>query len=45
ALHGVVRSTERRFPPTGRDTLRCLAARTALFLTWQRLRETGPAAD
>lgn len=45
ALRGVVRSSERRFSPTERDAIRYLAARTALFLGWQRLREAEPAAD
>ena len=43
ALGGDVRSEERRFAPTDRDTIRAVAARTALFLGWKRLRER--AAD
>jgi len=41
ALGGVVASTERRFPPTDRDSIRRVAARTALFLGWRRLRVLG----
>jgi nicotinamide mononucleotide (NMN) deamidase PncC len=37
---GTVQSTERRLPPVERDAIRCVAARTALFLCWQRLRES-----
>jgi nicotinamide-nucleotide amidase len=37
ALHGRVEACERRFPPAERDTVRCLAARTALYLGWRRL--------
>jgi nicotinamide-nucleotide amidase len=45
AFRGVVMSTERRFPPTDRESIRRQAARTALFLGWRRLREAGPAPD
>lgn len=41
SFRGDVRSAERRFAPVGRDAIRLLAARTALFLGWQRLRECG----
>jgi len=34
---GEVRSSERRLPPVDRDSIRRVAARTALFLAWQRL--------
>ena len=37
ALRGSVESTERRFPSSERDYIRRVAARTALFLGWQRL--------
>jgi nicotinamide-nucleotide amidase len=37
SLRGVVQSTERRFPPVDRDYIRRIAARTALFLGWQRV--------
>ena len=43
ALSGELRSEERRFAPTDRDAIRAVAARTALFLGWKRLRER--AAD
>jgi nicotinamide-nucleotide amidase len=43
-LDGVVRATERRFPPTDRDSIRRLAARTALHLGWRRLRASPPGA-
>jgi nicotinamide-nucleotide amidase len=43
AWRGEVQSHERRFAPVGRDSIRCLAARTALHLGWKRLSaELGP---
>lgn len=38
ALRGAVECSERRFPPTDRESIRRAAARTALFLGWRRLR-------
>jgi len=38
SLRGVLESSERRFPPVDREAIRLLAARTALFLGWKRLR-------
>lgn len=40
ARDGVVKSVERRLPPSDRDSIRRLAARTALYLGWRRL--AGP---
>jgi competence/damage-inducible protein CinA-like protein len=37
ALDGRVKSLERRLPPSDRDSIRRMAARTALFLGWKRL--------
>jgi nicotinamide-nucleotide amidase len=39
ALRGALRSEERRFAPTDRESIRAVAARTALFLGWKRLCE------
>lgn len=39
ALAGEVRSVERRFPPTDREAIRRVAARTSLYLGWKRLRD------
>lgn len=36
-LRGELESGERRLPPVDRDSIRRLAARTALFLAWKRL--------
>jgi PncC family amidohydrolase len=36
---GEVESAERRFAPHGREMIRLLSARSALFLAWRRLRE------
>ncbi len=38
-LSGELHSSERRLPPVDRDSIRRVAARTALFLAWQRLRD------
>jgi PncC family amidohydrolase len=45
AFRGEVRSLERRFPPVDRDSIRRLAARTALFLAWKRIAPTPTRAD
>ena len=37
AYQGEVEASERRFPPTDRDSIRRVAARTALHLGWRRL--------
>jgi nicotinamide-nucleotide amidase len=37
-LRGAVESAERRLPPVDRDSIRRVAARTALFLAWKRVR-------
>ncbi len=39
ALRGAITSAERRFAPTDRESIRILAAKTALFLGWKRLRQ------
>jgi nicotinamide-nucleotide amidase len=44
-LDGVVQSTERRLPPVEREAIRRVAARTALFLCWKRVREAFAARD
>lgn len=41
SFRGAVASTERRFPPVDRDTIRRWAARTALFLGWKRLESSS----
>lgn len=42
---GHVLATERRLPPVDRDSIRRVAARTALFLGWKRLVAPPGAAD
>jgi nicotinamide-nucleotide amidase len=39
-FEGDVQSCERRLPPVDRDSIRRVAARTALFLAWKRVRST-----
>ncbi len=41
AFAGELHSVERRFPPTERELIRRVAARTSLFLGWKRLRAAG----
>jgi len=45
SFRGRVLATERRFPPTDRDAIRRWAARTALFLGWQRLARDAAGSD
>lgn len=45
AWKGRVLATERRLPPVDRDSIRRVAARTALFLGWKRLVAPPPKAD
>jgi len=44
-LDGVVQSSERRLPAVERDSIRRVAARTALFLCWKRVRDASAARD
>ena len=44
-FRGEVRSSERRLPPIDRDSIRRVAARTALFLGWKRLPRRVRAID
>ncbi|MEM7311462.1 MAG: competence/damage-inducible protein A [Planctomycetota bacterium] len=43
-LDGATRAETRQLPPTSRDHVRAVAARTALLLLWRRIQDEAPAS-